>query len=183
MSNEIFNRTEGRTLSQIIDSMIETDQAIFDADGEITPELEEQLAKNAEDLSRKVDGYNAAYREEDARAKAIGDEIKRLQALKKTAENSSKRIKDLLKYNMERLGVERVQGNTCKAYFSSSSSVQVDEAVLLKPFFNDVAELQSRLPAWLKSTMEVSKTDLKPVLEKEEIAGASISSTRNLVLK
>lgn len=187
MNNEIFERPQGRTLSEIIESMIETDAALFDNEGEITPELEAVMAIDAADFEKKIDGYNAAYREEDARATALAEEIKRLTALKKTHENSAKRIKELLKFNMERLGVNRVNGTTCKAYFTSSTAVVCDEATLLKPYDDAVAELQKRLPLYVKVSIEVSKTDLKTALqslnEDESIPGADLQKNRSVVLK
>lgn len=186
MTQEIFNRN-GRTLAEIIESTIETEQALFDNGGELTPELEAIMAKDAADMEKKIDGYNAAYREEDARAKALGEEIKRLQGLKKTAENSARRIKDLLKYNMERLGVERVNGTTCKAYFSTSTAVACDEDELLKPYDVMVEDLQRKMPVYVRVSLEVSKTDLKTSLqalgEDETIAGAALQKNRSIVLK
>lgn len=187
METNIFNRPAGRTLAEIIESTIETERAIFEADGEITPELEEQIAKDEADMAKKIDGYNAAYREEDARAKALADEIKRLQALKKTAENAAKRVKDMLKWNMERLGVDRVNGKTCKAYFSSSTAVVADEAVLLKPYDAQVEELRKALPAYVTIEVGISKTELKTaignLLPDETIEGASMETSRTIVLK
>ena len=187
MTNEIYNRPAGRTLAEIVESTLETEQTLFNNGGELTPELEAMMAKDAADMEKKIDGYNAAYREEDARANAIGEEIKRLQALKKTAENSAKRIKELLKYNMERLGVERVNGTTCKAYFSKSTSVVADEATLLKPYDAQLADLRKSLPSYITIEVGISKTELKTaiagLLPDETIDGASMETSRTIVLK
>lgn len=187
MTNEIYNRPAGRTLAEIVESTLETEQALFENGGELTPELEAIMARDAADMEKKVDGYNAAFREEDARAKAIGEEIKRLQALKKTAENSARRIKDLLKYNMERLGVDRVNGQHCKAYFTSSTAVQCDEAVVLKPYEAAVAAFRESLPAYVSVDLSISKTDLKKAISElgkdESIEGAALQTSRSIVLK
>ena len=193
MTQEIFDRPAGRTLSNIIESMIETDAAIFNNDGEITPDLEEFMAINEADLAKKVDGYNAVYREQTARAEALKAEIARLQALKKTAENTAKRIKDMLKYNMERLHTERIDGNTCKAYFSSSTAVECDEEYLINSFSDTVSELEIMLPDYIDVELKVNKTNLKAALQAGEAddkkrdtrldGHAAIVKSRSIVLK
>ncbi len=185
MTNEIFDRPAGRTLSQIVESMIETDRTLYDNGGEITPELEAYMASDEYDLAKKIDGYNAAFREEAARVEAIKNEIARLTALKQTAENSAKRIKEFLKYNMERLGAERVNGNTCKAYFTSSTAVEVpDESVICRPYYDDLQALRAKLPAWVKVDITVAKKELGAALkEGKEVTGAALVKNRSVVLK
>lgn len=185
MTKEIFDRPAGRTLSDIIESMMETESVLFDNEGEITPELEEFMARDEKDLALKIDGYNAAYREESARAEALKAEIARLLALKKTAENSAKRIKEVLKYNMERLGAERVNGTTCKAYFSSSEAVEIpDESVLFKPYKDSIDDLKKTLPAWMTVEVTIGKKELGTVLKSgTAIKGASLQKNRSVVLK
>ena len=184
MNNEIFDRPAGRTLSEIVESMIDTETAIFNNEGEITPELEAFMASDERDLAAKIDGYNAAYREEAARAEALKAEIARLQALKKTAENSAKRIKDMLRYNMERLGAERVSGNTCKAYFTSSVAVETNEAALLKPYEAALAAARAALPAWVSVDVGILKNELSAELKAGRILeGAALIRSRSVVLK
>ena len=115
MEQNIFNRETPRTLNEIVNSILENEGIIIAADGEISPELEPLLEQDAAALAAKVDGYSDIIRDSDARAKAIGEEIKRLQALKKTLENKAAGMKDFLRYNMERLGSTRLDGDRSKA--------------------------------------------------------------------
>ena len=193
MTNEIFDRPQGRTLSQIIESMIETDAVIIDNGGELTPELEEFIAQNEADMAKKIDGYNAAYREQAARAEALKNEIARLQALKKTAENSAKRIKEVLKWNMDRLGTRSVNGTTCKAYFTTSTAVECKDEELVGLFTSSLNELKAMLPDYIDVEFKVNKTNLRTALQKNEAdkenrdarldGKASIVKTVSVVLK
>lgn len=185
MTNEIFDRPAGRTLSEIVESIIDNDAALFDAGGEVTPEMERFLAMDETDLKNKIDGYNAAYREETARAESLKREIERLTALKRTAENAAKGIKSLLQYNMNRLGAESVNGNTCKAYFTTTTSLEVEnEERVLEPYLRLIEEVRKAFPSWVKVDVELARKDLTAALKTgTEVKGCAIRKGRSVVLK
>ena len=84
------------TLFDITAEQRRINDALMESGGELTPELEEALLVNAENFAVKVEGYAASIRKFDALAEAADAEIKRIQAIKKTATNSAKRLKESL---------------------------------------------------------------------------------------
>ena len=72
------------TLYQLTNQMAEIEAMLEETGGEITPELEAVWNETSESLPQKVDGYNQVLRNLTAYASNLADEIKRLQALKKT---------------------------------------------------------------------------------------------------
>ena len=184
MEQNIFNRETPRTLNEIVDSIIENEAIICAADGEISPELEPYLEKDSAALAAKVDGYSDIIRDADTRAKALGEEIKRLQALKKQWENKAAGMKDFLRYNMERLGSTRLDGNRCKAYFSSTTSVEAFEDVILEPYMKGFQKFSAKLPAWVQVEIKVAKKPLGEAIKAgTEVKGASLQKRNTLVMK
>lgn len=180
----IFNRETPRTLNEIVDSIIENEAIICAADGEISPELEPYLAQDSAALAAKIDGYSDIIRDSEARAKALGEEIKRLQALKKTCENKAAGLKDFLRFNMSRLGTTRLDGTRCKAYFSSATVVEAFEDAILKPYMKAFDRLAAKLPAWVQLEIKVAKKPLGDALKTgTTVKGASLQKRDTLVLK
>ena len=70
------------TLYNITQEQMRLNDMLEAAEGELTPELEEALAINADNLMSKAAGYSATIMDARARIKALADEIKRLQAMK-----------------------------------------------------------------------------------------------------
>ncbi len=184
MEQNIFNRETPRTLNEIVTSILENEGIIIAADGEISPELEPLLEQDAAALAAKVDGYSDIIRDSDARAKAIGEEIKRLQALKKTLENKAAGMKEFLRYNMERLGSTRLDGARSKAYFSSCQTVEASEDTILEPYMKRYQAFASKLPAWVSVEIKVAKSSLRDALKNgETVKGAALLKRNTLVLK
>ena len=65
--------------------------------GEITPELEEELAIRRENFEDKAASYTKLILKLESEADAASAEIKRIQSLKKTKENTVERLKETLK--------------------------------------------------------------------------------------
>lgn len=184
MDNNLFNKPESQRLVDIFTDMADLDSILEENGGELTPELEALLAENEAALAAKIDGYNYAVKAEKAAAAAIAEEIKRLQALKKTHENAEKRIREYLAWNMERVGANRVDGAYCKAYFSKNVSVQVDDEAALRPYVRPMEIFRDSLPPYIKVSLSIDKTILKGVLDAgAEVDGACIVPGKSLTIK
>ena len=81
------------TLFNITAEQKRINEALMELDGELTPELEEALVINAENFAVKVEGYATSIHQFEAYAEAADAEIKRLTALKKSAQGAAKRLK------------------------------------------------------------------------------------------
>lgn len=153
--------------------------------GEITPEIEEALTLTAEALPKKVDGYGVLIRQFAAAEAACDAEIKRLQGLKKTAQNAQKGMKDRILYAMQTFGFDKLAGETTKFSTRSSKAVDVNEDVLLMNYREKIARFVSTLPDWISLEVKVSKQVIKDAYKATGITpeGAQVVENTSLIMK
>lgn len=171
------------TLYQLTNQMAEIEAMLEETGGEITPELEAVWNETSESLPQKVDGYNQVLRNLTAYAANLADEIKRLQGLKKTADNSAKRIKEHVLDCMEAFGLTRLEGNYCKMSLRSSTQTEVDEDSVLMPYLARVGQLG--LPSWITCELKINKTELKNAFKGKDVTlgGVRFVERNNLIIK
>lgn len=171
------------TLYQLTNQMAEIEAMLEETGGEITPELEAVWNETSESLPQKVDGYNQVLRNLTAYAANLADEIKRLQGLKKTADNSAKRIKEHVLDCMETFGIQKLEGNYCKMSLRSSTQTEVDEDSVLLPYLSRVEKLG--LPAWITCELKINKTALKEAFKGKDVTpgGVRFVERNNLIIK
>lgn len=153
--------------------------------GEITPEIEEALTLTAEALPKKVDGYGVLIRQFAAAEAACDAEIKRLQGLKKTAQNAQKGMKDRILYAMQTFGFDKLAGETTKFSTRSSKAVDVNEDLLLMNYREKIARFVSTLPDWISLEVKVSKQVIKDAYKATGITpeGAQVVENTSLIMK
>ena len=125
--------------------------------GEITPEIEEAMDLTAEALPKKVDGYGVLLRQFAATESAADAEIKRLQVIKRVAQNAQKSMKDRILYAMQTFGFDKLSGGVTKFSTRASKAVEIDETILLAKYLEKIQALQESLPEWLTLEPKVSK--------------------------
>ena len=175
------------TLYELTAAQAAIEDALYENGGELTPEMEGQLAETREALPAKIDGYNHILARLAGMEAAADAEIKRLQALKKTAQNAQKSLKGHLLNAMQTFGIEKIEGSTCKVFRKTNpASVTItDEAALLQPF-NDwlFGGVMDDLPAWIKVEASINKTALKDMLKNgEQVYGAELTQGESVVIK
>jgi hypothetical protein len=143
----------------------------MESGGELTPELEEALLINSENFAVKVEGYATSIHQFEAFADAADAEIKRLMALKKSAQGAAKRLKDNLAYGMEVMGYDKVDMGLHKLSFRSSTAVNITDEVRIP---NQYIKVETKIDK------ESLKRDLKAGLV---IEGAELITSRNLQLR
>lgn len=105
-------------------------------EGEITPEIEEKLQVTEHDFYNKIESYTNVIKQLDWDTKSIDDEIKRLQSLKKTKQNTIKNLKNVLIYainnfgNTTKSGSKYIDYNTGKISIRKTQSVVENETVV-----------------------------------------------------
>lgn len=153
--------------------------------GEITPEIEEALTLTAEALPRKVDGYGVLIRQFAAAEAACDAEIKRLQGLKKTAQNAQRGMKDRILYAMQSFGFDKLAGETTKFSTRASKAVEIDEDLLLCRYRLAIHDFQETLPDWLTLEVKVSKTAISNAYKATGVTpeGAQIVENTSLIVK
>ena len=171
------------TLYQLTAQMRAIEEALDETGGELTPELEEAWQETGESLVAKIDNYNALLIKLENYSENLANEIKRLQGLKKTADNSLTRIKAHIKDTMVANGFSRLEGAYCKMSLSSATSTVTDEELLLQPYIHKIQKLQEDLPSWLTVECKVSKTDLKNAYKDKEVTPAGVKFVKTTQLR
>ena len=161
MSKSLYNINE--------DQLILVNQ-LMESDGELTPELEQQLELNQKNLRQKSIAYLEVISSKDLRCSAIDSEIKRLQALKKKEGKVVDKLKSSLLSAVKTFGEFEV--GTVKFGTRKSTSVEVDsDKINALP-----DEFKTR-----KLTETANKKAIKEaLLEGEKIEGCSLSENTNL---
>ncbi len=102
----------------------EIEAALYEAGGEITPEIEARLLALGTMEGEKVDGYAAVVRTFESHATACRHEAAAFAAKAQVAENAAKRLKGrLLDYLTER-GLEELRGTIWKAKRTANGGKQ-----------------------------------------------------------
>lgn len=144
-------------------------------DGELTPELETALAINETELQGKAVAYAYVIKESDDTVSAIDAEVKRLQGLKKTEQNKSKRLKQSIHVAMDLYGITEIKTETLKLNFRRSEGVIcTNKDVVLRDEFCTV------VPETVKANLTKIKAAIKEGIEFE---GYEIEERFNLQIK
>jgi hypothetical protein len=148
-------------------------EQLIDNDGELTPELSEQLAITEEQLQNKSVAYSFVIKQMDADVEIIEAEIKRLQNLKKQREKASEYLKERIKHAMDTFQIEEIKTPLVKINFRKSETVEVDDINALPAAYKVV-----------KVTEQADKAAIKAALKDGvEVAGCTIETHRNLQIK
>lgn len=173
------------TLFGLSAQMAQIEDELYENGGEITPELEQAMAETKEGLVKKVDGYNAVYQKLGATAAAAKAEIERLTKIKKAAENGQKSLKEHILYNMNAFGYDKLEGELCKMTRRKSTSLKVDEEVMLHPYRDMIDRLNGQLPEWITVKADISKQVLKDVFKGLDMlpAGCEMVESESLQIR
>ena len=144
-------------------------------DGELTPELETALAINEAELQGKAVAYAYVIKESDDTVAAIDAELKRLQGIKKTEQNKSKRLKGAIHVAMDLYGIQEIKTETLKLNFRRSEGVicTVEEVKLDDEFITVVPETSKPNLAKIKAAIK----------EGQEVEGFGVETRFNLQIK
>ena len=175
--------TNTLTLYQLTAEMADLEAALIENGGELTPEMEAAWTETSEALTKKADGYGTLLNKFDAASKNIAAEIERLQALKKTADNSVKRIKAHLVAAMTDFDIQHLDGELHKFSLSTTTATETDDEVLLAPYQEKIDALQADLPAWLTLSPKISKTELKAAYKGKDVTPAGLRFVENKSLR
>ncbi len=131
------------------------------------------LGQVEDDINTKIENTCKVIKEIEADSIGIDEEIKRLAALKKQKENAVKKLKEYVEFEMNGIGLTKVEGKLFKISFRKSKVVKViDETKIPKEFIK------------IKTTETISKTDLGKALKNGEIIeGAELVENKSLQIK
>lgn len=131
------------------------------------------LEQVEDDINTKIENTCKVIKEIEADSIGIDEEIKRLSALKKQKENTVKKLKEYVEFEMNGIGLTKVEGKLFKISFRKSKVVNVlDETKIPKEFIK------------IKTTETISKIDLGKALKNGEIIeGAELVENKSLQIK
>lgn len=161
--------------------MARIEAMLEESGGELTPEIEQEMQENEESLRSKVDAYSCVIRKLSAQSLNIGNEIKRLQEMKRTTDNSVKRIKEHILNCMEVWNIKKLEGETSKFYTRDSATIDVDEEKIIAPYEKLLNECSAKLPAWIEFTWEIKKSAVKGMEEMPD--GFTAGTSRSVIIK
>lgn len=145
--------------------------AIEEAGGEITPEIEAMLAINEENFLTKAEGYAeiiAKYTILAENAKARKAQCERVQ---KIAENAVKRMKDRIAQAMEEYDLPKVEVGLHKLSFLTSKAVEIVD--------------ETKIPnCYIKVATSVDKTKLRAdLMAGVVVEGAELRENKSLQIR
>lgn len=129
------------SIYNIQQDLLEIFDQIETNDGELTPELEEQLRISQDEFEDKIRSYTGVIHQLECDLSAIKDEKARLDAIKKSKEKTIERLKQIMLEAIQMFGDTSKSGTkfidygTGKVSLRKSESVEVDDDKL-KVFTN-----------------------------------------------
>lgn len=151
---------------QIVNTLIENG-------GEVTPEIENEIQINKEQLQTKGVCYGFIVKQLEANNEMVDSEIERLNKMKKTNSNAINRLKTNLSTAMQVFEVQSLETPLIKINFRNSESVEItNEAQLADKFLVS------------KTVVTPDKKAIKDAIKSGEfVEGATISYNKNIQIK
>ena len=161
-----------KSLYVIKEEYLDLISQIEQAEGELTPELESALTINKSELEVKSIAYVEVIKQRESFNARIDEEIKRLQAIKKSNDNLVLRLKNNLLNAVNMFGNFEAGFLKLSTRKSKSVEVNIDTNDLPKEFKS------------IKVTEAPDKTAIKKAIESgQEIEGCRIIENINLAIK
>lgn len=149
-------------------------QRLMDADGELTPDLEESLAINKEQLQMKSQGYAMVIKETEYEIQIIEGEIKRLLDLQEKRNALVSKLKERITDAMDLYDISEIVTPLIKISFRKSESVEIDNLDLIPNEYKVIPEAKAR--ADKKAIKDAIKNGI-------DIQGAYIQQNKSLQIK
>lgn len=146
---------------------------IEEADGELTPEIEQALQLTQEEFDSKAVSYANVVKGFSDTEDAISREIDRLTALKERAIKRAELFKSTLSSAMQQFGIEKIETPTIKLSFRKSEAIEITDENAVPESFQDQ-----------KVTTTISKTRIKEAIKQgTDVPGAQLISRKSLQIK
>ena len=163
-----------KSIFEIEQERLRLNTMIEEAEGELTPELEQMLEVNEQNLMDKAKTYREIILSNNTDIDLAKQEIKRLQDLVKSRERSNEAMKTRLKDAMQLFGVPRI---AIDGGVGGVLSFRRSEAVVIE----DETAIADE---WKKVTYTIDKAGIKAALkEGKTVAGAQLTENMNLQIK
>jgi hypothetical protein len=163
------------TLYNILEEHKALLQQIEELDGEVTPDLDEQMNLTKDQFEDKAVSYGYMVKHFEDKSTVIASEIKRLQALQEKSDNRAAWFKFKIAEAMKLFGIDEVNKNNLRLFFRKSKSVVIeDESKIPAEYLTIIPE--QRRPDKVAIKAAIDKMDI-------EVPGASVTENKNLQIK
>lgn len=163
---------QSNNIFQIQQKYLELMRLIEEAEGEITPEIDNALQLTEQQLQEAAINIGFVIKALDANIQIIDAEMVRLGLLYHKAEKGKELLKNRLSQSMQQFGIEKIESPTMKISFRKSESVEItDEALLPAAYF---------VPKPPEPNKRLIKEEIK---SGKDIPGATLREKKNLQIK
>lgn len=163
-----------KSLYHIQSEYLQLAAILEDNGGEITEEIESQLAINQDQLEAKGVNYALVIRQMTGEADMIKGEIDRLTKLMKSKQNAADRLKNTIKSAMELYGIQSIKGELINITLrNNAGSVVIENDAQIPAEYVDVKEVRTPDKKAIKTALEGGA----------EIPGVYIQSSKSVIIK
>jgi hypothetical protein len=163
---------QSHNIFQIQRQYLEIMQQIEEAEGEITPQIDEALRFTELQMQEAAINIGMVVKSLDYRLEVLNEEIQRLTNLKEKTEKSKALLKNRLSQSMQQFGIEKVESPTLTISFRKSEAVEILSEQQIPAVYFDI-------PA-----PRVSKARIREALKAgHEVPGAELAARKNLQIK
>lgn len=164
---------QNNNLFQIQQQYLDLMRRIEDAEGEITPEIDQALTLTQNQLQEAAINIGFVIKAFEYNEGVIKQEIERLVSMARKLNKSRELLKNRLSQSMQQFGIERIDSPTLSLSFRKSRAVEItDELVIPVKYFN------APLPP------TPNKTAIKEAIQRgEDVPGADLVERLNLQIK
>ena len=170
-----------KSIFQISKEFEQLELMLLDSGGELTPELEEALRINREELLEKTEAYTYILAKFNNKRELIASEIKRLEALTRFYRNQCKRLEDALLIALNQFGsiIDRRSGR--KAIETPFHRITTRRSTQVKVEDHTVVPDEFKVE---KREVSIDKKALKRAIEGgRDVPGAKLLTKQNLSIK
>jgi hypothetical protein len=159
------------SLYALTSEQLRINELLEESGGELTPEIEEALTLNEENFLVKSEGYIESIARFKALAEAADVRIKEMQRIKKTAENSKRRLEERLLWALQTMGRDKVEVGLRKLALRMTTAVNITD--------------ETAIPAeYIKVETSVDKMRIKEALKSGEvITGAELVTNQSIQIR
>ena len=138
-----------------------------------------ELVAREDEFDIKAENVAQYIKNLNVESTALSDEIKKLQARKKSKDNKIKSMKEYLKNCMLQTGRDKIETSKVKLSIrNNAESVLIDDE---KKFIEEYSDTHKE---YFKFKAEISKTDIKKILQSGKIIdGAKLIRDKSLLVK
>lgn len=138
-----------------------------------------ELVAREDEFDIKAENVAQYIKNLNVESTALGDEIKKLQTRKKSKDNKIKSMKEYLKNCMLQTGRDKIETSKVKLSIrNNAESVLIDDE---KKFIEEYSDTHKE---YFKFKAEISKTDIKKILQSGKIIdGAKLVRDKSLLVK